>query len=168
LRPFGETFDVLIFSLEIQLRVRLMSSETKPHSLSVLLVEDEILIQMMVADMIAELGHTVVAEASTLQHALALAQSASFDIAILDINLSGQRIDPVAEALSSRNIPFIFASGYGEAGLADRFRGRPMLQKPFILSVLGEAIETALQPLDTPLLIRTGSMRGILEEGQFD
>jgi CheY-like chemotaxis protein len=126
-----------------------MPSETKPRSLSVFLVEDEILIQLMVADMIAELGHTVIAEASTLQHALSLAQTANFDIAILDINLSGQRIDPVAETLSDRNIPFIFASGYGEAGLADRFRDRPMLQKPFILSVLGEAIEKALPPPET-------------------
>jgi CheY-like chemotaxis protein len=122
-----------------------MSSETKPLPLSIFLVEDETLIRMMVAEMIEELGHTVIAEASDLKQALSTAQTASFDVAILDINLSGQRIDPVAEILSHRNLPFIFASGYGDAGLTDRFRDRPTLQKPFILSRLADAIEMALQ-----------------------
>ena len=123
-----------------------MSYETKRQPLSVFLVEDETLIQMMVAEMIEELGHNVIAEASDLKQALSLAQTANFDLAILDINLSGQRIDPVAEVLSHRNLPFIFASGYGEAGLTDRFRDRPALQKPFILTQLAEAIEAALRP----------------------
>jgi CheY-like chemotaxis protein len=130
----------------MQFRMNPMSPKTKPHPLSVFLVEDETLIQMMVAEMIEELGHTVVAEACNLQQALSLAQTASFDVAILDINLNGQRIDPVAETLSHRNLPFIFASGYGEEGLTDRFRGSLTLQKPFILSQLAEAIETALHP----------------------
>jgi CheY-like chemotaxis protein len=121
-------------------------SGTKPNPLSVFLVEDETLIQMMIADMIAELGHIVIAEASDFNQAFSLAQTAHFDIAILDINLKGQRIDPVAEALSDRKLPFIFASGYGERGLTDRFRDRPALQKPFTLSQLAEAIEAALQP----------------------
>ena len=123
-----------------------MSSATKPHPLSLFLVEDETLIRMMVAEMIEELGHTVAAEACDLKQALNLAQTASFDVAILDINLSGQRIDPVAAILSHRNLPFIFASGYGDAGLTDGFRDRPTLQKPFILSQLADAIETAMQP----------------------
>ena len=101
------------------------------------------MIQMMVADMIVELGHTVAAEASNLAKALSLAQTARFDVAILDINLNGQRIDPVAEAISLRQLPFIFASGYGEAGRTERFRQSPTLQKPFNLSQLAEAIEAA-------------------------
>jgi CheY-like chemotaxis protein len=130
----------------MQFRVSHMSYEARPHRLSVFLVEDETLIQMMIAEMIEELGHTVTAQASDLTQALSLAQTADFDVAILDVNLSGQRIDPVAEALSQRNLPFIFASGYGKGGLTERFRGRPALQKPFILSQLAEAIETALRP----------------------
>lgn len=105
----------------MQFRVSHMSYEARPHRLSVFLVEDETLIQMMIAEMIEELGHTVTAQASDLTQALSLAQTADFDVAILDVNLSGQRIDPVAEALSQRNLPFIFASGYGKGGLTERF-----------------------------------------------
>ena len=99
---------------------------------------------MLVADMIEELGHTVIAQASDLHQALNLAQTADFDVAILDINLKGQRIDPVADAIIHRNLPFIFASGYGEGGRTDRFRDWPAVQKPFTLSQLAEAIEAAL------------------------
>jgi CheY-like chemotaxis protein len=59
-----------------------MSSEARPHPLSVFLTEDEALIQMMVAEMIEELGHTVIAEASSLDQALRLAKTATFDVAI--------------------------------------------------------------------------------------
>jgi len=137
-----------------------MSSAAKPHPLSVFLVEDETLIQMMVADMIEELGHTIIAQASDLNQALSLAQTADFDVAILDINLNGQRIDPVAEALLRRNLPFIFASGYGEGGRIDRFRDRPALQKPFILSQLAEAIDAVLRPSgDGPYPDRSATTR---------
>ena len=88
-KPLGSSF----FTSEAH-----MSSEAKPHPLSVFLVEDEGLLQMLVADMIEELGHTVIAQASDLHQALNLAQTADFDVAILDINLKGQRIDPVADA----------------------------------------------------------------------
>jgi hypothetical protein len=53
-------------------------------------------------------------------------------------------IEPVAEIIDSRHLPFIFASGYGAAGLPKKFRDRPMLQKPLVIQRLGEAIEAAL------------------------
>ena len=116
-----------------------------PRNLSVFLVEDEALIRMMIVGMIEELGHTVVAEASNIDQALHLAQTADFDIAVLDINVGGERIEPVADIVSRRNLPFIFASGYGAAGAPERFRDRTVLQKPFLLAKLGDAIQTALQ-----------------------
>jgi hypothetical protein len=70
--------------------------ESKARNVSVLLVEDEALIRMMIAGMIEELGHTVVAEAGNIAHALRLAKTADFGIAILDINVGGDRIEPVA------------------------------------------------------------------------
>lgn len=104
-------------------------TEFKPHQASVFLVEDETLIRMMVAGMVEGLGHTVVAEAGNIGDALKLAQTADFEIAILDINVGGNRIEPVAEIISDRCLPFIFASGYGTAGMPEKFRDRTVLQK---------------------------------------
>jgi CheY-like chemotaxis protein len=116
----------------------------KPRSASVLLVEDEALLRMMIVDMVEELGHIVVAEAGNIREATALAQTADFEIAILDINVGGERIDPVAEIIADRQLPFIFASGYGAAGPAEKFRKRPVLQKPFLIERLRSAIEKTL------------------------
>ena len=53
------------------------------------------------------------------------------DLAILDVNVAGEPIYPVAEALAQRSIPFVFSTGYGSAGIRDTYRDRPVLQKPF-------------------------------------
>lgn len=120
-------------------------NEATPHRLSVFLVEDEAMIRMMIAGMIEELGHDVVAEAGNITEALKLANTADFDIAILDINVGGQRIEPVAELIHERLLPFVFASGYGAAGLPKKFRDRTVLQKPFLVKQLADAIAVALQ-----------------------
>ena len=74
---------------------------------SVFLVEDEVMIRMMVADMLEELGYSVVAEAGDIGEALKLAQSADFDLAILDVNVNGKVISPVADVLAARDRPVI-------------------------------------------------------------
>ncbi len=71
---------------------------------SIILVEDEALIRMMLADMIEELGHRVVAEAGNIQVGQALAQAAIFDLAVLDINIAGYSIRPVAEIIDGRGL----------------------------------------------------------------
>ena len=91
---------------------------TRPPGGSVFLVEDEVMIRMMVADMLEELGYSVAAEAGEINEAIRLAQSAEFDLAILDVNVNGKVISPVAELIKARNRPFIFATGYGSSGLA--------------------------------------------------
>jgi len=111
----------------------------------VLLVEDEVMIRMMVADMLEELGYTVAAEAGEIGEALRLAQSTYFDIAILDVNVNGKVISPVADLLKARNRPFIFATGYGSSGLPEEYRDRPALQKPFQIETLGKMIDTTLR-----------------------
>jgi CheY-like chemotaxis protein len=100
-------------------------------NLKVFLVEDKAMIRMMVADMLDELGHSIAAEAADLDEALELARSAEFDLAILDVNLKGRVISPVAELVEGRTRPLIFATGYGTAGLPEGFRDRPALQKTF-------------------------------------
>jgi CheY-like chemotaxis protein len=118
---------------------------TRPPGGSVFLVEDEVMIRMMVADMLEELGYSVAAEAGEINEAIKLAQSAEFDIAILDVNVNGKVISPVAELIKARNRPFIFATGYGSSGLHEQYRDRPALQKPFQLETLARLIDSTLK-----------------------
>jgi CheY-like chemotaxis protein len=111
----------------------------------VFLVEDEVMIRMMVADMLEELGYSVAAEAGEIGEAVKLAQSTEFDLAILDVNVNGKVITPVAELIKARNRPFIFATGYGSSGLPEEYRDRPALQKPFQLETLAQMINAAMK-----------------------
>ena len=118
---------------------------SRPSGGSVFLVEDEVMIRMMVADMLDELGYKVAAEAGEINEAIKLAQSTDFDIAILDVNVNGKVISPVADLIKAKGCPFIFATGYGSSGLPEQYRDRPALQKPFQLDALGKTIEAALR-----------------------
>jgi CheY-like chemotaxis protein len=111
----------------------------------VLLVDDEALIRLMVSDMLEDLGHVVVAEAGELDQSLILARSADFDLAILDVNLNGVRIDLVAEAILARRIPFILATGYSSPSIAARYRQIPRLRKPYGVNELKSAIDHAME-----------------------
>jgi CheY-like chemotaxis protein len=108
-------------------------------------VEDEVMIRMMVADMLEELGYSIAAEAGEIKEAIKLAQSTDFDLAILDVNVNGKVISPVADLIKARKLPFIFATGYGSSGLPEEYRDRPALQKPFQLETLGRMIDSALR-----------------------
>ncbi len=97
----------------------------------VLVVEDEYLIRMLLEDMLDELGYGVLAAVGTISEASQIATSGEFNAAILDVNLDGQEIYPVADILAKRGLPFVFVTGYGERSLPEPYRGRPTLQKPF-------------------------------------
>lgn len=114
---------------------------TKPR---VLVVEDEYLVAMLVEDMLTVLGFEVVQIASTLQAASEAAAAGEFDVAVLDVNLNGTMSNPVAEILSRRNIPFIFATGYGKSGPHEVFTDAPAIQKPFAERDLGRALGMVL------------------------
>ena len=109
--------------------------------LKVLVVEDEAIIRMMVVGMLEELGHTIAAEAGHLDKAIELARSADFDIAVLDVNVDGKFITPLAEVIKARGLPIIFATGYGLAGVPEEFRDFPTLQKPFQIDSLAKIIK---------------------------
>jgi CheY-like chemotaxis protein len=110
----------------------------------VLVVEDEAMIRMLLEDMLGELGFIVAAQAARVEEALEAAKTVAFDVAILDVNLNGQTIVPVAEALDARGMPFVFATGYGELNLPEAFRDRPTLKKPFQMDGLVRTLEIAL------------------------
>ena len=98
-----------------------------------LVVEDEAMIALMIEDMLDRFGCVVVDVASTLLQGLAIAanEKVPLDGAILDINLGGEQVYPVAERLRQRGVPFIFSTGYGRAGLLERFAQTPTLAKPY-------------------------------------
>jgi CheY-like chemotaxis protein len=112
----------------------------------VLVVEDEMMIAMLVEDMLADLGCAVVGPAHGLQAAMDLAEDAKeLDAALLDVNLAGQPVFAVADVLRARNVPIIFCTGYGDAGLRDADRGAPVLQKPYRAKDLADTLAMALK-----------------------
>lgn len=114
--------------------------------LRLLLVEDETLVAMMVEDILGDFGCVVAGVAGTLARGLALAGDAelALDGAILDVNLGGDKVYPVAEALTNRGVPFIFATGYGISGIAEAFAHIPALAKPYERRALEAMLTAAL------------------------
>jgi CheY-like chemotaxis protein len=110
----------------------------------VLVVEDEMMIAIMIEDMLTDLGHQVAGVCQSLAAALAMAEAddVQFDMAILDVNLAGERSFPVARRLAERGVPFMFATGYGTLGLEEPFRRALTLKKPFLQEELARAIAT--------------------------
>ena len=97
----------------------------------ILVVEDEAMVSMMLEDMLVDLGCVVVGPAANVASGLALARTAAVDAAVLDVNLAGEKAFPIADALAERGIPFIYATGYGRAGLRDADNAPPVVQKPY-------------------------------------
>lgn len=119
-----------------------MRSPRSMAGLRVLVVEDESLIGMLAQDLLEELGCRMVGLVSSLGKALDMAKSADLDFALLDVDIGGEPVYPVAAALQARGVSFVFMSGYG--GLEGPWRGRRMIQKPFDVDQLKREIEYAL------------------------
>jgi CheY-like chemotaxis protein len=113
------------------------------EGLRILVVEDEPVVAMYLEDMLEALGCQTIGPASRLADGLVLVESETFDAAILDINLGGERSTPIAEALRQRGVPFAFASGYGVApeGFGD---GVPMIEKPYREAQVAGALDQLL------------------------
>ena len=109
----------------------------------ILLAEDEMLLAMMLEDRLNASGYRVI-KAARLAKCLELAESASIDLAILDINLAGEVSFPVALVLRRRGIPFVFSSGYDDQDLPEAWRNEKVLQKPYDTRQLAAAL-TALR-----------------------
>src|SRR5260370_41328392 len=105
---------------------------TRLNGLRVLIVEDEAMVAILLEDILADCGCAVIGRAFSVEEAIALTRSErQIGAAILDVNLRGSPIYPVAEVLAARGIPFAFASGYGAEGLDEKWRDRLSLPKPF-------------------------------------
>lgn len=101
------------------------------NGLRVLVVEDEAAISLLLEDMLLDFGCEVIGPAARLSTALEAVEREAVDLAILDVNVAGEPIYPVAETLVRKGVPFVFSTGYGSAGIKDAYRDRPVLQKPF-------------------------------------
>ena len=112
----------------------------------VLVVEDEALIAMNMREMLDELGCVVVAAATRVEEALAALEGGGIDAVLLDVNLHGRPSFPVADALAAREVPFVFATGYGAHTLREDLRDRPLLPKPFRMRELEQVLAGALAP----------------------
>jgi PAS domain S-box-containing protein len=102
----------------------------------VLLVEDEILVAMMMRDILTELGFTVVGPYSRVTEAMVAAVHEQIDAGIIDVNLGGEFVYPVADVLAARKIPFVFVTGYGVESIDRRFGYVPIIKKPVQRQVL--------------------------------
>jgi CheY-like chemotaxis protein len=110
----------------------------------VLVVEDEAAISMLLEDMLDDFGCEIVGPAARLTTALEMAQKDTFVVAILDVNVAGEPIYPVAEAIAQRGLPIVFSTGYGGAGIREPFRDRPVVQKPFSQADLKRTLISAI------------------------
>ena len=112
---------------------------------SILIVEDEPLIAMMLEDFILSLGHEVSGNCDSVSSALAEIESGSCDLAILDVNLKGESVWPVADALADAGKPFVFATGGHVEPPPERHAGAPILAKPYTIDAIEPALARALQ-----------------------
>ncbi|HEU4655434.1 MAG TPA: response regulator [Steroidobacteraceae bacterium] len=112
----------------------------------VLVVEDEFLIAIDLCHTLGKQGATVVGPIPSVQDALQLLDSlGQLDVAILDVNLNGQAVFPLAEMLAERKVPYIFTTGYDKLGLPERYRRVPMCSKPVQIETIVETVRQQLQ-----------------------
>ena len=112
-------------------------------SRSILIVEDEPLIAMMLEDFLDSLGHRVVGTVDSVQDALARVEQGGFDVAIIDVHLKGEHVWPVADGLTQRGIPFILATGGHISPPPAEHANAPVLAKPYTLDAVEPALDAA-------------------------
>lgn len=113
-------------------------------SAGVLIVEDEPLVAMVVEEVLLDAGIAIAGCAGSVEKALTMLDDTPCDAALLDVNLRGRSVEPVAVALQSKGIPFLFMSGYGSHPLPRQFSQAPVLPKPFDAKKLISAVKQIL------------------------
>ena len=118
-----------------------------PSETTLMVVEDEYLIATSLEMTLLAAGYIVLDPIPNVAEALAAVAVQHADLALLDVNLAGHRVFPVADALTSRQVPFIFLSGCDGGDLPPRFAGSPFLIKPFSAEKLLETVRQVLAGL---------------------
>ena len=112
---------------------------------AILVVEDEPLIAMMLEDFLETLGHSIHASCDSVGDALVQAEAGGFDCAILDVNLKGEAVWPVAAMLQQKGVPFIIATGGHVEPPPAAFAQAPMLEKPYTIDRITPVLEQAVR-----------------------
>src|ERR1700751_5361793 len=112
----------------------------------VLVVEDEYFVAILIEEILESAGCIVMGPIPRLPAALDAVDHEDYDVAVLDVNLAGERINPVADALSERHVPFLFVTGYGANALPSEYAERPHICKPFRMADLLGALSNLLKP----------------------
>lgn len=115
-----------------------------------LIVEDESLVAMLIEEALTEIGLTTLGPATRVSKAIQLIEAHPPQGAVLDVNLAGEKVYPVADRLVALGIPFVFITGYGEAGVRQGYDGRPVLQKPFSIEQVQTAVKGLQEGADSP------------------
>jgi CheY-like chemotaxis protein len=118
---------------------------TRTEPRKILVLDDEALIAMEVEAILEDAGYALAGPAADVPEALALLQDGPIDGAILDLEVDGQRSDPVADKLADLAIPFIYLTGHPESALAERHRDARVVSKPFIERSLLRELALALE-----------------------
>jgi two-component sensor histidine kinase/CheY-like chemotaxis protein len=111
---------------------------------TILLVEDEPLVALMIEKLVVSLGHAVAGPYVTLAQAREAVDGEDFTGAILDINLAGEQVLPIADILARRRVPFVFTTGYGPETIPPRFSNIPCLSKPLEAHMLTQFLADAI------------------------
>jgi CheY-like chemotaxis protein len=111
----------------------------------ILVVEDEALVRLLLVEMLTDLGHEIVAEASKLDTAVKVAAEADYDLAVLDLNLGNGITYDVVDIVLGRGKAVVLSTGYGGGGIGRKYAGCTVLQKPFVQDAIDRAIQLSLR-----------------------
>jgi PAS domain S-box-containing protein len=134
----------------------LQSQDNQPSlkSKRILLIEDEPLVSMDMESSLTAAGCEIIGPAGTLEDAKLLVEDANYDAALVDANLAGYPVDELATALTQKNCPFAFVTGYGREALPSGFREAVMLGKPFSQDQLLTVVEMLFYRTPTVVQLR--------------
>lgn len=114
-------------------------------AMTVFVVEDESLVALNLEDMLSELGHRVLGPAMRIARARTLIEGDfAADAAILDVNVAGEPVFPIAQMLADRGVPIVFATGYDRDGLPEAWHDRAILQKPYTIDEVSRSLDKAV------------------------
>ncbi len=120
------------------------------EGLNILIVEDEAMVSIFLEDALQEMGFSIAGAVASAEEASGIIESGKLDAAILDVNLGGGTSRHLAHSLRQKGIPFIFATGYGAAGVPEEFAGAPLLTKPFTEEDLAGVLSRILGRTSAP------------------